>query len=244
MSGLDDTIKAVLKKMQLVQRHTPGTDGYRRQMRFEMSGFSIYHCCPLVFMTLNPADTKHCLCLIYSVDGKKSEKYDFPFTASDSARTEYLAGAPNIAEIIAHDPRAAVRAFHKIISLVFECVLGASLSEIRDLKKRAKHIGLLFRHADGVASNGSGGLFGDVRAYYGAIWRRYSRERASKCAVDENRVELVGLSLFLVAQNAFVGYSTPMEQLLVYGFHGRIEHETIQNQKNALNLNIENGRAH
>ena len=119
MSGLDDTIKAVLKKMQLVQRHTPGTDGYRRQMRFEMSGFSIYHCCPLVFMTLNPADTKHCLCLIYSVDGKKSEKYDFPFTASDSARTEYLAGAPNIAEIIAHDPPAAVRAFHKIISLVF-----------------------------------------------------------------------------------------------------------------------------
>ena len=46
----------------------------------------------------------------------------------------------------------------------------------------------------------------------------------------KDRVELVGLTLFLVAQNAFVGYSTPMEQLLVYGFHGRIEHETIQNQ--------------
>ena len=47
-------------------------------------------------------------------------------------------------------------------------------------------------------------------------------------------VELVGLTLFLVAQNAFEGYSTPIEQLLVYGFHGRIEHETIQNQKKSV----------
>ena len=50
----------------------------------------------------------------------------------------------------------------------------------------------------------------------------------------KDRVELVGLTLFLFAQNAFVGYSTPMEQLLVYGFHGRIEHETIQNQKKSV----------
>ena len=36
-----------------------------------MSSFSIFHCCPLVFLTMNPAETKHSLTLIYSVDGKK-----------------------------------------------------------------------------------------------------------------------------------------------------------------------------
>ena len=138
-------------------------------MRYEMSAFSIFHCCPLVFLTMNPADTKHSLTLIYSVDGKKIHKHSFPLGGSDTERAHALASGPNLAEVVATDPRAAVRAFHKIIALVFEFILGAPLSNNRDLKDRAKQIGVLFGHPDGIASTGAGGLFGDVRAYYGAI---------------------------------------------------------------------------
>ena len=51
----------------------------------------------------------------------------------------------------------------------------------------------------------------------------------------KDRVELVGLTLFLVAQNAFVGYSAPMAEQNM---------EQFKIKKIALNLNTENGRAH
>ena len=70
---------------------------------------------------------------------------------------------------LASDPRAAVRAFHKIISLVFETILGAPLSQCRDLSRSIHQLGCLLSHPDGIASFGRGGAFSDLAGYYGAI---------------------------------------------------------------------------
>ena len=84
-SDLCDTLKAVLKKLELVQRHCPGTDGYRLHMRNELFAMSMYCACPLAFLTINPADVKHRLTLVYSVDGKHIVSGGEDGTAEDRA---------------------------------------------------------------------------------------------------------------------------------------------------------------
>ena len=108
---------------------------------------------PLVFFTLNPADVKHPFTLHLSVDGLRWQKLSF--ACNDDALLEAL-GSIILSRLVAADPVAAVKAVDLHVRSFFAHLLGCTIDPARLAK-------------DGIASDGVGGLVGDIFAAFGAV---------------------------------------------------------------------------
>ena len=63
---------------------------------------------------------------MYGTDAGAAETHKFPLSGTDAERRAALDEGANLHEIVATDPRAAVRCFHEVVQLVFESILDCT----------------------------------------------------------------------------------------------------------------------
>ena len=110
----DDVPACVKKAVSCLQQSTSnllGSDGHRRQLRFEGQAYTLRFGPPLVFVTPNVADSKQPLLLV--VQGEEFK-----------LRTPVSATCREMSERLARDPVGQVFVFELMIRLFFEYVLG------------------------------------------------------------------------------------------------------------------------
>ena len=145
-------LKSILRTMRLVTRSVPCTDGYRDTMRYQVQALQMWLGAPALFVTVNPADTKHPFTLRFA-SGHHWEGLTSALEP-DTALHQILSRI-NLMHLVAADPIAVSNAFHKHICLFIEQILGCSCSDA-------------IPHPDGLPSNGHG-PFGAVSGYYGIV---------------------------------------------------------------------------
>ena len=135
--------------MEMVSATVPCTDAARRRMRQQLRSLQYWQGLPSVFLTLNPADTKHPFTLFFASGGEDTW---VPVT-SDEALDGVLQNI-NLAHSVAIDPVAVARAFHQHVQLF--------LTELLDCKPLSKDT-----FPDGLATCTHGGILGAVAAFFG-----------------------------------------------------------------------------
>eukprot|EP00435_Cladocopium_sp_Y103_P046459 s3073_g13.t1 len=146
---VSEKMKEVLRSMEIVSGAVPCTDASRRRMRRELRSFQIWHGLPSIFLTLNPADTRHPFTLYYS----SAAGNDWVPVADDAALSSVLKKV-NLLHLVASDPVAVARAFHEHVR--------ALLTHLLDCNGTIETL-----HPDGVAACLSGGVLGPIAGYYG-----------------------------------------------------------------------------
>ena len=146
---VSDDMKQILRSMEIVAGAVPCTEASRRRMRQHLRSLQLWQGLPSIFLTLNPADTKHPFTLYYASAPAS------PWTpcGSDAALEAALQNV-NLLHAVASDPVAVARAFHQHVQLLLQHLLGCSLPSSS-------------LASDGVASAGPGGIVGPVSAYFG-----------------------------------------------------------------------------
>lgn len=155
----DDVPECVKKAVTCLQQSTSnllGSDGHRRQLRFEGQAYTLSFGPPLIFVTPNVADTKQMLLLV--VQGEEFK-----------LQTPVDATCRDMAERLARDPVGQVLVFELMIRLFFEYVLGCDphavgwrRGECAGQRAPARRFGLRF---DGHRI----GMCGKVAAAFGPI---------------------------------------------------------------------------
>ena len=144
-----DSLKRVLRCMEIVSGVVPCTDASRRRMRHQLRALQVWQGLPSIFFTLNPADTRHPFTLYYS----SCPEQPWQPCSTEHDLTEALAQV-NLLQRVAADPVAVARAFHERVQLFLQELLGCITPG-----------GAAW--GDGVASGMGSGLLGPVAAYYG-----------------------------------------------------------------------------
>lgn len=148
-AAVPEATKRVLRSLELVSANVPCTDGARKQMRQQIRSLQIWHGLPSLFLTLNPADTKHPFTLYYSPSGALAWE-----PASSDQELHDCLRQINLMHAVARDPVAVARAFHRHVSLFLTHLLDCNAIP-EDLP------------ADGCAVQSVGGILGSVAAFYG-----------------------------------------------------------------------------
>lgn len=125
----------ILKDIDTIGGYVDGSITSKKYMRNQISSLLYYYGAPSWFVTMSPSDSNHPLCLYYA-DTKEEFRPELKYD------NEALA-------LIAKNPVAAARFFHKVVELFIEHVLGV------------KHTSKGTKYADG--------LFGPTAAYYGTV---------------------------------------------------------------------------
>ena len=120
----------------------------RIEMRHQLVSLHYWCGLPCIFLTVNPADVHHPFTLFFSTGAGLQ-----PVAPPDIA---LALRQKKLAQLIARDPVAAVRAFHQHLRLLFKALLGCALSPAE-------------LPVDGVADLGNSGIFGQILAAFGAI---------------------------------------------------------------------------
>ena len=128
--SVSDEMKGLLRGMCLVQSTVPCTDGARWAMRQQITSLHDWLGCPVLFLTLNPADIARPLTLRYSFSG--SSLNDIPLDFAD-ADLQHILTEHNLASLVATDPVSAVQSFYHHVQAMCEDLFcctasGASLS--------------------------------------------------------------------------------------------------------------------
>ena len=154
MSGHPDLphrLRAVLQSMQLVARSIPCTNAFRENMRHELRALQLWHGLPSLFVTLNPADTKHPFTLRFASD---SVWAGLDESGSFDAALAAVMSRVHLAHAVAVDPIATARAFHQHVLCFFADLLGIHLAPQQ-------------LPADGLATAFGHGVLGPIAAVYG-----------------------------------------------------------------------------
>ena len=145
-------LRSALRTMQLVSRRVPCTDSYRDTMRQQIQALQIWVGLPAVFVTVNPADTRHPFTLRF---GSTAAWPTLSPDAGDDALHAALSGI-QLAHLVARDPIGVARAFHQHIRSFLEDIVGvASVSDALP--------------PDGIAATSFDGVLGAVAAVYGVV---------------------------------------------------------------------------
>ena len=155
-----ETVKRVFRHLQLCMANVLGTNAYRTNLRHRATGYRWLWGAPLVFTTLNPADTRHpVMRLLHSadlpedggdVDGEPPEVASWRLLEEGAPD---LGGKEKMVERVAADPVGQALLSDLMMKLFLKHMLGV------DLECRS----------DSVASSGRPGLFGDVKAYFAPL---------------------------------------------------------------------------
>ena len=151
-SNVTDSMKAILRYLQLVEGMVPGTDAARRLMRGQLLSMIQYFGYPLLFVTLNPADVLHPFTWRRSLT---ADRIPLPPRSLDAHLLEVLQDV-NLWQIVAKDPTAAVQAFHMHVAAFMHTLLDVCTAST-DL------------HTDAIASTTGHGIFGPLTAAFGSI---------------------------------------------------------------------------
>ena len=134
--------------MEIVSGTIPCTDASRRRMRHQLQALQIWQRLPTIFLTLNPADTRHPFTIVFS------SAPDTPWEPAASDHALYEAEKQiQLLHRVAIDPVAVARAFHEHISLCLVHLRGCAP--------------MASTPADGIASLNGTGVLGPVATYYG-----------------------------------------------------------------------------
>lgn len=144
-----ENVKTLLRSMEMVSGAVPCTDASRRRMRQHLRSLQLWQGLPSVFLTLNPAGTKHPFTCFFA--SSPAEPWQ-PVT-SDAALRSALERV-NLLHSVAADPVAVARAFHRHVELF--------LAELLD-----SHLPADKKSPDGLAVISHGGILGPVAAYFG-----------------------------------------------------------------------------
>ena len=147
-----DSMKGILRYLQLVQGLVPGTDGARRLMRGQLFSMIQYFGYPLLFVTLNPADVLHPFTWRHSLS---ADRIPLPSGSLDAHLLQVLQDV-NLWQTVAEDPTAAVQAFHLHVA--------AFMQKLLDVCTSASTL-----PPDGIASSTGTGIFGPLTAAFGSI---------------------------------------------------------------------------
>ena len=147
---VDVKVKACLRSLQLCMQNVLGTNAHRMFLRHVVTGYRNLFGPPLVFTTMNVADTKHPLMkLMY--DGKDVGTWRLLEESSPD-----VGPMEEMLQRVAADPVSQALFSDLMMQLFLKHFLGVRLGEDR-----------LF--GDSVASSGVPGLFGDVQAFFAPI---------------------------------------------------------------------------
>ena len=146
--SVNDDMKHILRSMEIISGAVPCTDASRRCMRQQLRSLQIWQGLPSIFLTLNPADTKHPFTFYFSTA---------PLSPWEPCSTDATLWAAmrqvNLLHMVAADPVAVTRAFHEHVRLFLCHLLGCS-PDADALQP------------DAISCRGHGGIVGPIAAYY------------------------------------------------------------------------------
>ena len=153
-----ETVKRVFRHLQLCMANVLGTNAHRTALRHRATGYRWLWGAPLIFTTLNPADTRHpVMRLLHSpdlpddeVDGEAPEVAAWRLLEEGEPD---LGGKLKMVERVASDPVGQALLSDLMMKLFLKHMLGVDL-DVR---------------SDSVASSGRPGVFGDVKAYFAPL---------------------------------------------------------------------------
>ncbi len=154
---LPQKVRHVIRSLDIVQQHLPYTDAGRHACHRKFVALRLFYGISTIFLTLNPADTKHHFTITFAHDGA-FETQRVSLDASDAEIAAFYDGLPPLAlhKLVANDPVAAVRCFHTLVVLVIRHLLGCADSPAT-------------LHADGIAASEIEGFFGFVSSFAGVV---------------------------------------------------------------------------
>ena len=109
---LPQKVRHVMRSLDIVQQHLPYTDAGRHACHRKFVALRLFDSISTIFLTLNPADTKHHFTITFAHDGA-FETQRVSLDASDAEIAAFYDGLPPLAlhKLVANDPVAAVRCF-------------------------------------------------------------------------------------------------------------------------------------
>ena len=155
--AVPQTVKTLATTLDAVQKNIPYTTAYRQTFRSRFLALRVYDGASTFFWTLNPADVRHELILVFA-SGDSFAKRSFSLNWTDSEKAMYWRNmAPlTMHTIVAADPRAVVKMFYTFISL--------TLTQLCHCSCGPKHL-----PPNGIAGHEEPGLLGIVSSYAGAV---------------------------------------------------------------------------
>ncbi|KIY62963.1 hypothetical protein CYLTODRAFT_319090, partial [Cylindrobasidium torrendii FP15055 ss-10] len=123
-------IMELLRCINFVDDHIPGSTGEVKQMREEIRAISRSHGTPSLFFTLNPADIKNPLA---AFEAGHDINIDAPFSKPDSRYTEFRRS-----QSVAHNPVAAALFYNRMFAIFLKTLLGTGRSDRRGVFGRVK----------------------------------------------------------------------------------------------------------
>ena len=145
-----ERVKAAMRHLLLCMSNVVGSNAHRTTLRHMCSGYRLLYGAPLVFTTMNVADTKHPLmCLLY--EGQEMARWRL--------LEEDEPNLPNNTEMlrrVARDPVSQAIFSHLMLDLFCRHMLGVDSGRKRGF-------------CDSMASSTQPGIFGPVQAYFGPL---------------------------------------------------------------------------
>jgi Helitron helicase-like domain at N-terminus len=112
----DERIQEILKLVTRVGWTSPGSDEKKSYLLAELKSSMVYYGCPLIFLTLNPADRHSPVALRFA--GESIDVMDFaPELWSSTKRLQ----------LMMHNPAAVVEYFHTTVSAIIKTMLKGGL---------------------------------------------------------------------------------------------------------------------
>ncbi len=144
-------VKRALRSMLLCNANVVGSDAHRTVLRHVSNSYRLLFGPPLVFTTVNPADTRS---LVMSLLFEGAEVGRWRLLEEDAPA---MPSAVEMLRRVAADPVSQATMFHLMIELFLEHVVGALPPGHRE------------RVSDGVVASTAPGVFGVARAFMGPV---------------------------------------------------------------------------
>lgn len=143
--------KKVSQLIQLItatRRNVPGTNEHCQRLRSCIFGMTILKGPPVLWVTINFADTKEPLVQVFAGEDIDMEHLQFDVGPS----------AEKLARNAIENPYAAAKAFFFLMKLFFEVLLGIRVSSFSDLERQLGILGLTEGYLGTVEAQGRGTL--------------------------------------------------------------------------------------
>jgi hypothetical protein len=112
----DPRVHELLKMISRVGVTAAGSDEKKSHLLAQLKSSMVYHGCPLIFLTLNPAETHSPIALFYAGEEINVEDFD-PHKYSPEERLRRTVS----------NPLAVVEYFHSMISIIIEKILKGGI---------------------------------------------------------------------------------------------------------------------
>jgi hypothetical protein len=112
----DSQVHELLKMISRVGATAAGSEESKSHLFAQLKAAMIYHSCPTIFLTLNPAETRNPVALFYAGEEINVENFD-PEQYPSNRRLEKTI----------NNPLAVVEYFHSMVRIIIERVLEAGI---------------------------------------------------------------------------------------------------------------------